>query len=87
MSDEKPSLFRHVGNESVLWESCAVRLTIYFALGCFPVYLTQTEGVVQWSDWTTQQWSRVIMSSLVGGLVSVKAYLDNSSASEPKPKP
>jgi hypothetical protein len=68
-----------LSNNSAVWDSSAVRVVLYFVMGTIPVFLTQTEAVTQWSEWSCLQWMRVFLSALLGGLVPVKAYVDTSA--------
>lgn len=71
-------MLHHINNESAVWDSAAVRVAIYFAVAFFSTVLTQSEGITSWGEWTSLQWLRVVLASLVSGLVAVRAFLDQT---------
>jgi hypothetical protein len=74
-------------NESGIWDSAAVRVSIYFGVAFLSTFLTQTEAVTAWSDWNPFQWLRVVAASLVAGLVAVRAFLDQTLSREDNKQP
>lgn len=71
-------MIHHVSNDSALWDSAAVRVAIYFAVAFLSTFLTQTEAVTAWGEWSGLQWLRVTLASLVAGLVAVRAFIDQT---------
>lgn len=78
-------MLTHLKNESAVWDSAMVRVSIYFSVACLSTFLTQTEAITAWADWNPFQWLRVVCASLVSGLVAVRAFLDQSLSKEPTP--
>ena len=73
-----------LANSSAIWTSSAIRGAIYFTIPTVTTFLTQTETTAALSDFTWFQWSRIILSSLLSGLVAIKAFLDQSLSDTPK---
>jgi len=77
-------------NESGLWDSAAVRLSLYFIIAAGSAFLVQTEAISAFSDWTVLQWLRTLLGSLISGLTAARAFLDQTlskNADEPPKTP
>lgn len=72
-------------NDGPFWDHAVTRVGIYFAVAFLSTFLTQTEAVTSWADWTDFQWSRVVAASSVAGLVAVRAFLDQSLSRSTQP--
>jgi hypothetical protein len=69
---------RHFSNDGAFWNSSAVRLTLYFTVATLTTFMSQSESLVNFEDWTLLQWIRTGIASLISGLVAVRAFLDSS---------
>lgn len=56
----------------------------YFWTGLVNTFLSQTEAITAFNEWTWFQWFRTLLFSFVGGATALKAY---QSISPEKPKP
>lgn len=55
-----------------------LRAQLYFWIATGTAFLAQTEAVSNWTDWTTFQWFRTVVFSLIGGATALRAYVDQS---------
>lgn len=61
-----------------------LRAHLYFWIAFGSSFLVQTEAVHSWSDWSSVDWIRTLIGSLIGGATSLRAYIDQSLSRLPK---